>query len=610
MNRIAAGIFIVSILLVSGIIYAFTPQYIHAPAVILANNTGTLTLIKLNVTPGTGNVIISGVPGVGNSTIQSAYTAAKYAAHYTNLNFSKYNFTYTIENVDTNVSGPSAGAAMTILAISVLSNKTLRTDFTMTGTIFSNGNIGLIGGVYDKAAAARLNKLDFVLVPKTQNGSAEDELYYLVQTAFNIPLIQVSNISDAVKFALSNKSIIDNQTKYNFYTNYSVNKLNASNEICVNYCNESIFSQFVNFTFNMTHNQISNLSKLSNFSNVTVQLNNVLNQSILISKKNYLYTGADFAFIDYLNAYFFSHAYYTRQQGLNTLNGIETNCNDLVPPKLSFNNFDMVLNAELRQAWAEFTINQTIANYNLSAEDSDQVLMNLYSGAEANAWCKAAGFIYSKDNSSKNSTDITLSNLSDIANSTIKNASAYPGMYLSVAQQAYKNRNYPIAILSADYAYSQGSSQALYNLNNSQLNNMSQSMLSNQFYGSFAVNFANQARFYMQEEHLTNNSTLMHNYAYQAYFSSLLAQKISNSIQTIRNHMYVNETAVLNANINNLNIKVDNISVILNNIEYILYLIVAIAAIIAILLFAIILVLIRKLHYGQANYKKIEKKRK
>lgn len=586
----------------SGMAYAFNPAYIHAPAVVLENNTGTLTVIRLDVTPGNGNVIVNGATEVANSTIDSAYAAAEYASKYTSFNFSKYNFTYTIEGVNSNVSGPSAGAAMTMLAISVLSNRTLRSDFTMTGTISPNGQIGPIGGVYDKAAAAKADKMDFLLVPAVQNGSAEDELYYLVQTAFNIPLVQVSNASEAVRFAFSNAPVVDNGTNYSFYTNFSVGALKQGNKTCAGYCNASLFRGFVNFTFNLTQHQISNLSQMKNFSNVSQQLSRVLNQSIAISNKNYAYTGADFAFLDYLNAYFFSHAYYTKQQGLSALKSIQAKCSGITPPALTFSNFDFVLNAELRQAWAEYTINQTIANYNLTAVDSDGVLEDIYAGGEANAWCSAANFIYSSRGPENMSSIATLgSNLKAIANATLINASAYPGMYLSVAQQAYKGKNYPVAILSADYAKAQGTAGTSYALNNSQLNAMSNSLLAGKFYGSFAANFANQADFYMQESNMQSNSILSHDYAYQAYFSAVLAQVMSSSIKTIRSSMYINQTAVLNSRISsmsnsleNMTGKVNSISSSLAEIKSMMYVVAAFAAMIVALLVAIVAILLQR----------------
>lgn len=570
------------LIFLSAPVSAFRPAYINAPAVILQNNSGTLTKIGLNITKGDGNVMILGVPSVGNSTLESAKIAVKYASNYTLTNYSKYNFTYTIFDQNTSVSGPSAGAAMTILAISVLSNKTLRPNFTMTGTISLNGTIGPIGGVYDKASAAHSLHLNLFLVPKVPITSSEDELYFLIQTAFNLPLVQVANISQAAGYAFSNVSVLNNETHYNFYINYTANKLNSANITCSNNCNESLFRQFSNFTLNLTQNEINNLSSEKNFSNVSQQLNKVLSQSKQISDKGYLYTGDDFAFLDYLNAFYFNHAYTTKQQGLNTLYSIQGNCTGLIAPQLTFNNFDFVLNGELRQVWAEYTINQTIKNYNASAVDTDGVLFSLYSGGEANAWCNAAKFIYSKENNTNNSF-VLISNLSSIAQQKISNASSYPGIYLTTAQQAYKNKNYALAILDAGYANAIGSAANKFNLNASSLNNMTSLILLNKkFYGSFATNFANQAEFYLQESKLTTNATLIHQYSYQAYSSALLADQISNNIVLIHQNLQINQTAIIqNKFFNSISQKLNEITILL----FILVFLISIITIVLILIF-------------------------
>ena len=218
-------------------------SFIHAPAVILFNNTGSLTNISVTITNGNGTVNVIGPAVVGQSTIQSAQTAAMYASTYTHHNESLYNFTYSIEDAGDNVSGPSAGAAMTMLAISAFDGKPLRPDFTMTGTISPDGGIGPIGGVYDKVAAAKANGMRLVLVPKVPGSSTEDELYLLVQTTFGIPLVQVANISQAAHFAFNGSiSGLENMTAYNFYTNYSVQSLPEPTIDCSSECNYSTFN--------------------------------------------------------------------------------------------------------------------------------------------------------------------------------------------------------------------------------------------------------------------------------------------------------------------------------------------------------------------------------
>ena len=92
---------------------------------VIPNSTGSLVTINLTVSSGIGNVTVSGPATVGSDTLQSAQTAAQYAANYLGLDFKSYNFAYTIEDLNTDVSGPSGGAALTLLAISALSNRKL-----------------------------------------------------------------------------------------------------------------------------------------------------------------------------------------------------------------------------------------------------------------------------------------------------------------------------------------------------------------------------------------------------------------------------------------------------------------------------------------------------
>src|SRR5271154_2524212 len=109
---------IATVLLLFGLLnisYAYT-VHIAAPAVLINIDRGTLTDIYLNVTPGDGAVSVSsgGTGSVANNTVQSAETAAYDAASYLSINESRYNFTYVVHANDSNVSGPSAGLAMTL----------------------------------------------------------------------------------------------------------------------------------------------------------------------------------------------------------------------------------------------------------------------------------------------------------------------------------------------------------------------------------------------------------------------------------------------------------------------------------------------------------------
>lgn len=531
---------ILSILLISGTL-AFAQNIIgassiHAPAVDLSNNIGQLTNISVVVTHGTGAVKIIGPSQVANDTKQSAYYAAKYASSFLGLSFSNYNFTYDIHDINANVSGPSAGAAMTLIAISALSHKPLIQNFTITGTIM-NGSIGEIGGIYDKASAAQRNGMEFILVPAVPPSSQEAELYYLVQSRFGIPLVQVSNISQALPYAYGVEPP-NNKTNFTFYTNLTPNLLHEANLTCSNQCYESLFPGLVNFTFNITQQEINALT-LPGFSDARAQMQAILNQGVAIAAKGYLYTGADQSFLDYINAFYFANSGASIYGGLSILSQINATCNSLSPPQMTAQNYEWLLQGELRQLWGSYTSSSTISAYNTSIFNSDQVLQSLYQGAEANAWCGAANFIYTNVNSTGAGVSQS-SSLRAIAARRISRATAYgSNLYLATAQKAYSEGNYALAMLDSEYGYSEGYANSYFGMNTSTLDAMATSLATNSssLFGAWPAQFENEAMFYVAQSRLTSNATSAHEYAYQAYSTALLGRQIANDTLVISQNL-------------------------------------------------------------------------
>jgi len=512
---------------------------IHAPAVITSNNTGVLTLIKLTVSSGNGSVSVNGPIEVGASTVESAQTAAKYASSYLGLNFYNYSFNYTILNSDSvNVSGPSAGAAMTILAVAALTGKTLPNDFTMTGTINSNGTIGLIGGVYDKASAAKSGGMKFILVPAVPRSSSEDMLYAITQDEFNLPLVQVNNISSALQFALYGKSVSGQGTVYTPFVNYYVSRLPAASVQCTAACDGNTFNGLVAFTFNFTRNEIGTISSNPGFANITAQLSDILNQSIAEAGKGYGYTAADQSFLDYITAYYFSHHTITKQGGMQVMQNVSMQCSALTPATLTLSNYQYVLGGELRQLWANYTITQDIGEYNATAIDTDGVLDSIYTAGESAGWCAAASYMYNASSEIGGTPAAASQSLKEVAANKISRAMAYgTNLYSVTAQEAYRLGNYPLAILDADYAFAFGNATSEYSLGTGALINMSISLAKNSTFGVWATQFANEAMFYTSEASLATNSTLAEGYAQQAYSTALLASVLSNDTKLINSSL-------------------------------------------------------------------------
>ncbi|MFA5133793.1 MAG: endopeptidase La [Patescibacteria group bacterium] len=97
--------------------------------------------------------------------------------------------------------GPSAGGAMTIALISLLSGKRVRPDMAMTGEIFlrENGTIGAIGGLKEKLLAAHQAGYKHVVIPK-RNEANLVEIPEEVRRDLHIVLAE--HIEEVAEFAL------------------------------------------------------------------------------------------------------------------------------------------------------------------------------------------------------------------------------------------------------------------------------------------------------------------------------------------------------------------------------------------------------------------------
>ncbi len=515
---------------------------ILAPAVILSNNSGSLTLFNLTVTAGNGTTMVTGPSVVNESTQQSAQTAAEYATSYLGLNYKNYDFNYDIVNVS-NVSGPSAGAAMTLLALSALQHKHFSGTFTITGTISPNGAIGPIGGVYDKSAAAHAGGMKFIMVPAVPAQSIMDELYAAVQAKFGIPLVQVANISDAYKFAFDGAPLTGNTTSYDFYTNYSVPTLTAAPLSCSNNCNMQPFVQLADSTINLTSDQLSGFSNDSNFSNLTGQFNHELSDISAISSKGYLYTAADLSFLQFLNEFFISNANdnISISNGYNILQSIKGYCSGLTAPQVTDSNYEYAIAGRLRQLWGQYSINSTLSAYNSTTETTDDVLNELYTGAQSEGWCTAADKLYSLSASAGGTASSYGPSLANLAYLRLKRAEASSpaGMYTDTAKQAYMDGEYAVSIIGSDYAYAiYNASLTTANMSVAQVLNSSDALARNSTYGAWASQFANEAEFYIQEARSTSNNGLMATYADEAHSSAVLASLISNDTAAIGQSLY------------------------------------------------------------------------
>src|SRR6185503_9617811 len=70
--------------------------------------------------------------------------------------------------------GPSAGIALTSAIISALTNRVIPHDIGMMGEITLHGHVEAIGGLKEKAIAARRSELKTIIIPKANEKDLED----------------------------------------------------------------------------------------------------------------------------------------------------------------------------------------------------------------------------------------------------------------------------------------------------------------------------------------------------------------------------------------------------------------------------------------------------
>ncbi len=178
--------------------------------------------ISVEVKPGNGLVLVNINNLLADYLTQlSARNAAKIASNLTNVNLKFIDIIYNVKANASTIEGPSAGAAMTLATIAALSNRSVNESVFISGTIDENGTIGIVGGLGEKAKAAKENGASLFLIPyagytsgydKTESCKKLNEFNYCeinyvpksfdLSKLLNLSIIQVKNITQAMEYSL------------------------------------------------------------------------------------------------------------------------------------------------------------------------------------------------------------------------------------------------------------------------------------------------------------------------------------------------------------------------------------------------------------------------
>jgi ATP-dependent Lon protease len=164
---------------------------------------GDILFIEATATPGAGRLILTGQLGdVMKESAQAALSIVKNRAGSYGidaLRFEKTDIHIHVPAGATPKDGPSAGVAMFMALVSLLTDRTVRSDTAMTGEISLRGLVLPVGGIKEKVVAAHRAGLKRVMLPARNRKDFEDIPEEVRQ---QLTFIWLERVDDAVSSAL------------------------------------------------------------------------------------------------------------------------------------------------------------------------------------------------------------------------------------------------------------------------------------------------------------------------------------------------------------------------------------------------------------------------
>jgi ATP-dependent Lon protease len=164
---------------------------------------GDILFIEATRLPGTGRLILTGQLGeVMRESAQAALSIVKSRAGSFGIDAKRF------ENADIHVhvpagatpkDGPSAGVAMFMALVSLMSERTVRSDTAMTGEISLRGLVLPVGGIKEKVVAAHRAGIKRVMLPARNRKDFED---IPEEARRELELVWLERVDDAVASAL------------------------------------------------------------------------------------------------------------------------------------------------------------------------------------------------------------------------------------------------------------------------------------------------------------------------------------------------------------------------------------------------------------------------
>jgi hypothetical protein len=349
-------------------------------AAVTGESTGGIFQLEVQLRPGNGSIYTDITPRTGTATQQSEFDAVQYAFSSTGTDFSQCDVLFGVKGAfgDNSVDGPSAGAAMAVATRAALLNRTIRQDVAMTGTVSKGGAVGAVGGVIEKALAAKDAGAKYFVAPPME---LYEELTLSSATGgSSFAVIGADSIQDAEGVLLSNRSAT-------FQPKFSPH----SQPIPQNLTQMALDEDTGRFTLVATKvvNGLDAKVKALFPSQVTGENAAVLQQYFTGEIANYRkllamgypFSAANSAFLLSVDAEYARVG--DRQIDLNgSFSDVGACVSSLRDPAKTLQNFHWAVGSDLRRIWAEKRLNETAA-----AREASESYVTLRDLLFANSWC-------------------------------------------------------------------------------------------------------------------------------------------------------------------------------------------------------------------------------
>ncbi|MBK7217876.1 MAG: endopeptidase La [Candidatus Promineofilum sp.] len=164
---------------------------------------GELMIIEVNLMPGKGTLILTGQ--LGDVMRESAQAALTYTRSQTAVlgidpeRFEKQDIHIHLPEGAVPKDGPSAGATLATALISAFTGRPIRRDVSMTGEITLRGRVLPVGGVREKALAARRAGVKTFILPRKNERDLLDIPEHLRR---DVAFVLVDRIEQVIEAAL------------------------------------------------------------------------------------------------------------------------------------------------------------------------------------------------------------------------------------------------------------------------------------------------------------------------------------------------------------------------------------------------------------------------